>query len=72
MHLKKKFKLPEKSFVIGCIARLVEEKGIIEFLNAADKITNKFSNVYILLVGERLKTDHNREISSIIKSKKIK
>ena len=72
LHLKKKFKLPEKSFVIGCIARLVEEKGIIEFLNAADKITNKFSNVYILLVGERLKTDHNKEISSIIKSKKNK
>ncbi len=70
--LKNKLNLPKNSFVIGCIARLVEEKGIVEFLNVANKIVSNFSNVYFVLIGERLDSDHDNNINFVIKQKKYK
>lgn len=70
--LKKELGLPINSFVIGCIARIVEEKGLIEFLQATENIIKNFSDVHILLIGERLSSDHNKSIDFEIKKfKKI-
>ena len=60
--IKKELNIPEKSFVIGIIGRLVKEKGYIEFLEMAIKLKNKYKNIYFLVIGERIKSDHNEEI----------
>ncbi len=64
--------IPENSYIVGCIARLIKEKGLIELLNAAIKINKKNKNVYFLFVGERLKSDHNQNIQrKILYARKI-
>ena len=65
-NIKKNLNIPKDSTVVGCIARLVKEKGIVEFLGAAIQISKKFSNVYFVLVGERLESDHNTNIEKHI------
>lgn len=69
--LKKKLNIPLDCFVIGVISRLVEEKGLVEFLDAAERISENFLKVYFVVIGERLASDHNTNIDTkIFKSKK--
>lgn len=67
---KSKLMIPKGSFTIGLICRLVKEKGLLEFLNAAEKVSENFPHVYFVIVGERLKSDHNGSVEKqIIKTK---
>lgn len=50
--------LPVGAPVIGMVGRLVGEKGVREFLAAAETIAADFPEVHFLLVGERLESDH--------------
>lgn len=50
--------IPEEAFVIGIIARMVEEKGVGEFLQAAIEVAGNNSDIHFLMVGERLSSDH--------------
>ena len=70
--IKKNINIPQNSFVIGTICRLVKEKGLVEFLHAAEKISNIYENVFFLIIGERLKSDHNKSIEKNIISIKKK
>lgn len=54
--------IPEDAFVVGVVSRLVREKGLVEFLEAAMALGNNFPKAYFLLVGERLSSDHNASI----------
>lgn len=54
--------IPEDAYVIGVISRLVREKGLVEFLEAAVELNKSFPNMHFLLVGERLSSDHNASI----------
>lgn len=54
--------IPESAFVVGMIGRLVLEKGVAEFLVAAIRIAEQYSNVWFLLVGERLASDHSGSV----------
>jgi len=54
--------IPESVPVIGIVARLVQEKGYKEFFEAAVLISRSFPNVYFLVVGERLSSDHSGSI----------
>ena len=54
--------IPESVPVIGIVARLVQEKGYKEFFEAAVLISQSFPNVYFLVVGERLASDHSGSI----------
>ena len=58
--------IPENSFVVGMIGRLVEEKGIVEYLKAAMKLVDKKKDVYFLLVGARLDSDHAVAVDAVI------
>jgi glycosyltransferase involved in cell wall biosynthesis len=55
---RKSLNIPEDAYVIGMIGRQVEEKGIVEFFSAAKIIAEQSSDVYFLLVGDRLESDH--------------
>lgn len=50
--------LPPGVPVIGMVGRLVAEKGVREFLAAAEMLAADFPQVHFLLVGERLESDH--------------
>ena len=54
--------IPESVPVIGIVARLVQEKGYKEFFEAAILISRSLPNVYFLVVGERLVSDHSGSI----------
>jgi nucleoside-diphosphate-sugar epimerase len=54
--------LPADAYVIGVIARLVREKGLVEFLEAATTLGAHFPRAHFLLVGERLSSDHNASV----------
>jgi glycosyltransferase involved in cell wall biosynthesis len=50
--------LPLEAPVIGMVGRLVTEKGVREFLAAAERVAAEFPQAHFLLVGERLESDH--------------
>ena len=62
--------IEDKEIVFLCIARIMREKGIVEFLDAAEHITKKYNNVRFQLVGfydeedlkERVNELHSLEI----------
>lgn len=70
--IKRVLGIPADAFVIGMVGRLVEEKGVVEFLNAAKSISEQFTNVVFILVGERLSSDHATAVDEVITSSKIK
>ena len=62
--------IPADAYVIGMIGRQVEEKGVVEFFEAAKIIAEKHENVYFLLVGDRLESDHAVAVDHAIEEAK--
>ncbi len=54
--------IPGEAYVVGVVARMVKEKGLVEFLDAAAQLGQHFPNVHFLMVGERLASDHDASI----------
>ncbi len=50
--------IPADAFVVGTVSRLVREKGLVEFLEAAVELGKTFPKAHFILVGERLSSDH--------------
>jgi glycosyltransferase involved in cell wall biosynthesis len=50
--------VPAGAFVVGFIGRQVLEKGISEFLQAAQMLARSHPKLWFLLIGERLSSDH--------------
>ena len=50
--------IPAEVYVIGFIGRMVQEKGVSEFLRAAQILVRTYPQLWFLLVGERLPSDH--------------
>jgi len=60
------FGIPNNAYVIGMIGRQVEEKGIVEFLQAAMTIHRTNSNVYFMLIGDRLDSDYANSVDVMV------
>ena len=59
-------------FLIVMVIRLVEEKGVVQFLEAAVAASKIKANLYFVLIGERLDSDHASSVDKILsKSKRI-
>lgn len=63
--------IPESVYVVGCIGRQVREKGIAEFLRAAESLAIRYPQVWFLLIGERLISDHSRGIDGEMAAAKL-
>lgn len=57
-EVRAELSLPQDALVIGMVGRLVAEKGVREFLAAAEMVAAEFPQAHFLLVGERLESDH--------------
>lgn len=64
--IREELNIPKDAFIIGIVGRLVAEKGYREFLSAACDVGKERDNVYFLVVGEKLKSDHAESIDSQI------
>lgn len=64
------FEIPDDAFVVGMVGRLVEEKGIVQFLEAAVAASKIKLNLYFVLIGERLDSDHASSVEKIISKSK--
>lgn len=51
-------RIPADAFVVGMIGRQVREKGVAEFLAATADLAQRFPKLWVLLIGERLASDH--------------
>ncbi|MGA2133256.1 MAG: glycosyltransferase family 4 protein [Bryobacteraceae bacterium] len=51
---------PETTFVVGIVARIVQEKGYREFLEMAEQVLRKRSGVSFLVVGDSLASDRDQ------------
>lgn len=72
IDLRSSLNIPDGSFVIGMIGRLVEEKGVIEYLDAAMKVSSSNPNVFFILVGSRLPSDYATSVEDVISTAKKK
>lgn len=66
VELRAALGIPPGSFVIGMIGRLVREKGVVEFLEAARQLVGEFPATYFLVVGDRLVSDHATGVAADI------
>jgi len=66
--IKKELNLDNNKKVILFIGRLVEEKGIIELIEAFYKVKKQCADVKLLCVGETLESDRDKKTYVLIKS----
>jgi len=71
-RVRSKLGIEDDQFVVGMIGRLVEEKGIIELLEAACILVGKYCDISFILVGERLNSDHAEGVAAVIDQAKTK
>ncbi len=64
--------IPSDARVIGIVARMVKEKGYQEFLEASIVLKERHPDLYILLIGGKLESDHDKGIDEILKMAKQK
>ena len=70
--IRAKLGIPPEAFVVGLIARQVREKGIGEFLQGVVELSSKHSNLWALIVGERLRSDHTQGVSQDVNDALVK
>ena len=58
--------LGKDNIVIGMVSRLVKEKGVVEFLDAAKKISESHPYVLFVVIGERLTSDFSEGVEAEI------
>jgi glycosyltransferase involved in cell wall biosynthesis len=56
--IRAELRIPQDAFVVGLIGRQVREKGIAEFLQAVQILGARYPKLWVLLVGNRLESDH--------------
>lgn len=71
IEVRRSLGIPSDAFVVGMIGRQVQEKGVVEFLQASIVLTAEFPNLWILLVGERLPSDHAASVNAELKAARV-
>ena len=56
-EIRKKYQIPQDSFVYGYVGRLNKDKGTNELIEAFEKIKEKNQNAYLMLVGMNDRTN---------------
>ncbi len=56
--------IPKEAFVVGLIGRQVREKGVGEFLQAMIFLADRYPRLWVLLIGNRLASDHAQGVEA--------
>ena len=62
--IKSDLGLDESNFVVGMIGRQVQEKGILELLEAAETLIKRYDDISFIIVGDRLDSDHAKGVKN--------
>jgi len=65
--LKKELNINQTDKIITFIGRLVEEKGIIELIEAFSLLKKQRTDIKLLMIGETLQSDRDKKTKDIIK-----
>jgi glycosyltransferase involved in cell wall biosynthesis len=63
VNLREEFSIDDDAFLVGMIARQVKEKGILEFIETAIKLSHSYDNINFIIIGDRLTSDHNDDVT---------
>lgn len=55
--------IPQAAYLVGYIGRLVVGKGLIELLDAIQTVAEHHPNVWVMLVGEYRRDEHEADVS---------
>ena len=66
LKVRNALNIPKSAFVIGMVSRLVKEKGVEEFIKAAQILSKKDENCFFLIIGERQDHDHAGNVDNAI------
>ena len=69
-NIRSEFEIADDQFVVGMIGRQVEEKGILELLDAARVLVGKYDDISFIIVGDRLNSDHAKGVEAAINQTK--
>ncbi len=70
-RIRSELGIADDNFVVGMIGRQVEEKGIIELLEAARVLVGKYNDISFIIVGDRLNSDHAEGVEAAIEQAKV-
>jgi glycosyltransferase involved in cell wall biosynthesis len=66
--LRKEVRLNSSDFVIGYIGRIVEEKGLLDLLDAFKNLSMQFSDIKLIFVGGVLSSERDRDAAKKIEN----
>lgn len=66
--LRSSLAIPRDAFVVGMIGRRVKEKGVVEFLAAMTSLARQYPSLWVLLIGDRLASDHAQSVEEEVAS----
>jgi glycosyltransferase involved in cell wall biosynthesis len=65
-RIRSELEIAEDNFIVGMIGRQVKEKGILELLEAAQVLIEKYEDISFIIVGDRLNSDHAEGVEAAI------
>lgn len=71
-QIRTELKIPLEAKVIGIVARMVKEKGYYELLQSAINLSEKHNDLYFILIGGKLESDHDTGIEKKLEIAKNK
>lgn len=69
---RKSVGIPVNAHVVGIIARMVKEKGYSELLEASIHLAERYPDFYLLIVGGKLDSDHEKAIDDVLERARVK
>lgn len=63
-NLREQFSIQNNTFLVGMVARQVKEKGVLEFLESAIALSDRYDDINFIIIGDRLPSDHNYDVNS--------
>lgn len=67
-QIRRKYGIPQNALVLGCVSRIVRDKGIVELVQAWQKLRVEFENLYLLLMVSLFESENpvNPEVVQIL------
>ena len=68
LNVRKGLGIADEAKVLGFVGRLVREKGLVELLEAVSASARQDPNLYLILIGQKLDSDHDAGVEDALAS----